>query len=307
MKIITSGITFLDIDAYGGIVAYTELLNRQGDEAIAYSSAKMNESITETIQSWGIKIVQGITPGEEDTFIVVDVSEPEFLDKAVALDRVDEVIDHHVGYERFWKEKIGDKANIEFIGAACTQVFEAWQRAGLADDISEISARLLATGILDNTSNFKAEVTTERDINAYEKLLKMAALPDNWAEIYFKECEDNILTDVSSSLLNDTKTVHTNSLPISKLAFGQIVIWSADSVVTDHRNAVEKVMSQQASDWFVNIVSIREGQNYLLASNGVAQKWAEMLVDVQFEEGIAKTNRLWLRKEIIKKDFEAAS
>ena len=296
----------MDIDAYGGIVAYAELLNKQGEEAIAYSSAKMNESITETIRSWGTKIVQVINPSEADTFVVVDVSEPEFLDKAVVLDRVEEVIDHHVGYEGFWTAKIGDKANIEFIGAACTQVFEAWEKAGLADDISEMSARLLVAGILDNTLNFRAEVTTERDINAYKKLLKMAALPDNWTEIYFKECENSILADVSSSLLNDTKTIHTSSLPISKLAFGQLVIWSAESAATDHRIAIEKVMSQQASDWFVNIVSIREGKNYLLASNGIAQKWAEMLVDVQFEEGIAQTNRLWLRKEIIKKDFEAA-
>lgn len=56
VKVITSGSSYLDIDAYGGCIAYAELLNLLGYEAKAVSSAKLNESITPTIRSWGRKL-----------------------------------------------------------------------------------------------------------------------------------------------------------------------------------------------------------------------------------------------------------
>lgn len=177
MKIVTSGLSFLDIDAYAGCIAYAELLNLQGHQALAFSSAIMNESISKTVRQWNAPFAQNYTPNNDDTFILMDVSEPQFIEKKADINRVEEVIDHHIGYEAFWHERIGDKANIEFIGAACTQVYELWVRAGLLDRISETSARLLICGILDNTLNFKANVSTQRDRLAYEQLSKIANLP----------------------------------------------------------------------------------------------------------------------------------
>jgi inorganic pyrophosphatase/manganese-dependent inorganic pyrophosphatase len=45
MKIITSGASYLDIDAYACCIAYAELLNLQGIPARAVSSAKPNASV----------------------------------------------------------------------------------------------------------------------------------------------------------------------------------------------------------------------------------------------------------------------
>lgn len=300
MKIITSGLSFMDIDAYGGCVAYAELLNLQGDPAVAYSSAAWNESITETIRAWNAPLATEYTATADDSFVLIDVSEPEFVDKVVSIDKVCEVIDHHIGYEEFWKEKIGDKANIEFIGAACTQVFESWQKANLLPSMTELSARLLIAGILDNTLNFKAKITTERDVFAYDELLKIANLPDDWTAQYFRECEDSIFADIEGSLVNDTKVVSVINLNGDKIGFGQMVIWDASRAINEHLAAIQKTMATKSSEWFVNIVSIKDGCSYFLSSNDRLNDWAEDMLDVRFTNNLATADRLWLRKEIIK-------
>ena len=301
MKIVTSGLSFMDIDAYAGCVAYAELLNLLGDPAAAYSSATWNESITKTIRAWNAPLATECAVTACDTFVLIDVSEPEFVDKAVLIDQVSEVIDHHVGYEQFWQEKIGSKTNIEFIGAACTLVFESWQKAGRLSSMTELSARLLIAGILDNTLNFKAKITTERDRFAYSELLKIANLPDDWTTQYFKECEDSIFADVEGALTNDTKVVFINNLNGDKIGFGQMVVWDARRAIDDSLNTIQKVMASKSSEWFVNIVSIKDGRSYFLSSGDRIDEWAENTLDVKFTNNLATADRLWLRKEIIKR------
>lgn len=301
MKIVTAGLSFLDIDAYAGCVAYAELLQLQGKPAIAFSSAIWNESITQTIRSWNAPLSTDYVPAADDSFVVVDVSEPEFLEKVVDIDRVSEVIDHHVGYEAFWQERLGDKANIEFIGAACTQVFESWQSASSLDQMSELSARLLISGILDNTLNFKADVTTDRDKAAYEELRKIAHLPDDWTVRYFQECEDAIFADIEGALTNDTKIIGLQNFA-GKIAFGQLVIWNAQRAVDDHRDVIEQTMAGHADNWFVNVVNIQDGESFFLSSGKNVDDWARSVLDASFENNLAVTGRLWLRKEIIRQD-----
>ena len=52
MKIITSGASYLDIDAYACCIAYAELLNLQGIPARAVSSAQPNASVSQTVLGW---------------------------------------------------------------------------------------------------------------------------------------------------------------------------------------------------------------------------------------------------------------
>lgn len=302
MKIVTAGSSFLDIDAYACSIAYAELLRLQGEDAIAYSSAALNESISKTIRSWDVTFSTNYTPSSNDTFIIVDVSDPDYLDKAVNIDRIEEVIDHHVGFEQFWRDRIGDKTDIEFIGAACTQIYEKWLSADLVESMSETSARLLISGILDNTLNFKATVTTERDKAAYNALLKVAHLPKDWTAQYFSECQESIFDNIEYALANDTKMMKFSNIDTDAIAFGQLVIWSGERATSEYRALIETSMAAKSTNWFVNIVSIGEGRSYLLCSNEIVQEWAEKVLDLHFVNNIAKSNRLWLRKEIFKQD-----
>lgn len=301
MIIVTSGASFLDIDAYAGIIAYTDLLNLMGTPSKAISTAPLNESITPEIRSWGTNIESAYLSNTKDSFCLIDVSEPEQFDSFVDTSKVSKIIDHHPGYQNVW-EKLGTDAVIEPIGAACTLVFEAWMHAELIDKISVTNARLLIAGILDNTLNFRAGVTTERDRQAYEELMNHAELPDNWPAKYFRDCQVNIEADLAKALKNDTKTIReTDRLP---LIFGQLVVWDGQKLVRDNRAEIAATLGALGEDWALNLVSIGEGKSYFLADNPTSQAKLGKTMGVNLSSGTAEADRLWLRKEILKRAQE---
>ena len=305
MKVITSGPVYLDIDGYGGMIAYAELLNQQGIEAVAASTAPLNESVSKTVRTWPVELVTDYRPSPDDEYVLIDVSEPEFFDRFVVQDRVTGVIDHHPGLEEYWHQKIGERATIEFIGAACTLVFERWQAAELLDKMSTTSARLLLCGILDNTLNFGAKVTTDRDRQAYEALKPIAKLSDDWTAQYFQECQAAILVDPKAAVDNDTKVLDLKT-SVQPIRVGQLVIWEAGPVLEQYSNVIAETLSANHSDWFLNLVSVGEGRSYFYSGSAAAQKWLTDTLGVTFESDVAAADRLWLRKEIIKADIERA-
>ena len=109
MIIITSGRENIDIDAYGGVIAYAYLLNLKGIKAKAVCTGNLNESVTPSMLKLKYKL-DDYTKSEDDKFIVVDTSYKDRLDKIVEEDKIIEIIDHHFGEEEYWKEKIGEKA-----------------------------------------------------------------------------------------------------------------------------------------------------------------------------------------------------
>jgi inorganic pyrophosphatase/exopolyphosphatase len=306
MRIITSGSTYIDIDGYAGVIAYAELLQAQGIEARAVSTAPLNESISETVRSWRAPLQTYYEPAGSDTFSVIDVSDPAYFDGIVESDRLVEVIDHHPGFEKHWQDRLGDGAQIEFIGAACTLIYERWKAAGLLGKMSVLSARLLACGILDNTLNFGASVTTPRDVEAYDTLLPQADLPDDWTAQYFTECQQAILREPAEAVRNDAKRLSFQTY-VRPARVGQLTVWDAEEVVSENRGVIREVLSVDTPEWFMNLISVREGRSYLLSDNSEVQKWLEGLLGVKFDGDIAVADRLWLRKEIIKQDLMAST
>jgi inorganic pyrophosphatase/exopolyphosphatase len=305
MKIVTSGAKYIDIDAYAGCIAYAELLQLQGEDVLAVCTAPLNESVSDTVRSWNAPIENTCSSSENDEFILIDVSEPEQFDTIVDLERVSEVIDHHPGFEKYWQDKIGNKAIIEFIGAACTLVYESWKSAGLLDKMSTTCARLLICGILDNTLNFGAKVTTPRDIEAYKALLKIADLPDDFTAQYFSECQAAILQDLTLAIQNDTKILQFRTYG-ELVSVGQLVVWDGKRILQESQEAIKQTQSGIKPDWFMNLVNVGEGKSYFITENIDVQNWLERLLKVSFSNNVAVADHLWLRKEIIKQDIEQA-
>ena len=170
--ILTAGSTYLDIDAYACMVAMAELLCLQGKNAIAYSNAPCNYSVCPSLLS--DNQMQTTLPSryapESAKFIIVDVSDPNYLAKNVPLTNVIAVYDHHVGFEDYWMSRIGANARIEFIGAAATLIYREWKKAGLADKMQVGTAKLLIAAILDNTLNLTSSVTTKEDRETFSEL-----------------------------------------------------------------------------------------------------------------------------------------
>lgn len=306
MKIITAGSAYLDIDAYAGIIAYAELLQKQGVLAQAVSTAAPNESVTKSVRSWPVSLKTEYVAQPDDTFTLIDISTPEYFDTFVDLERIDCVIDHHPGHEEYWQKKIGDRTNIEPIGAACTQVYEYWKRADLVNEMSETSARLLVCGILDNTLNFGAKINTKRDENAYEDLMRIANLPSDWPAQYFGECQEAIDVDPVQAIQKDTKTVRLPDREKS-VRVGQFAVWDATEALKKFQADLVKHFESQNEPWFVNVISIGEQKSYFLSSDPEMQAWLSSLLGVTFDRSLAAADRLWLRKEIIQAAIDKAS
>ncbi|MFZ3280459.1 DHH family phosphoesterase [Pseudomonas sp.] len=303
MKIITSGASYLDIDAYACCIAYAELFNRQGIAARAVSSAPANASVSPSVLGWASAFHEYV-PTSDDEFVLVDVSDYHHFDPLVVLERVVEVIDHHPGYEHYWAQKLGTGADIRPIGAAATQIFQRWEGAGLLSAISSHSAALLATAILDNTLNFTGQMTTPADIKAYADLASRAKLPADWPRQYFLECQASIESDLAAALAADSKRMKPDSnLPGF---FAQMTVWDADALLQNHRPMIKRWMAEQGDDWLLNVISIRDRKSCFLAPAEVSQQKLNHLLPLDWQAGQAVRAPSMLRKELLKLALDAA-
>ncbi len=298
MRIVTSGINFMDIDAYASSVAYAELLNLQDEEAVAACSSLLNASVTPTIQSWGAPFKLGYTPSPDDTFVIVDASVPTHLDECVDIERVDEVIDHHPGMADYWQARLGERVHIEMIGAASTLIYERWEQSGKLDQMSQTSARLLVCGILDNTLNLEADITAERDRAAYADLVKRADLPDNWPEQYFRECQKYIVAHTEESVESDAKTLQYPTLA-DKTHVGQLALWDAQNFLHDAKDIIQDTLASKKMAWYMNLIDIHSGTSIFWCKDPGLQHWLANLLSLRFDGDLATANRMWLRKEIM--------
>lgn len=297
MKIVTSGSRYIDIDAYASCIAYAKLLNLKGEQAKAVSTAKTNKSITPSLLNLDINLEE-YEKDNNDEFIIIDVSNKEYFDNIVDENKIIEIIDHHVGYEEYWKNKLGEKANIEFIGAVATLIVELYEKEKLIEKISKDIAYLLMSAILDNTLNFKAKVTTDRDKVAYKKLEKIVEGKENYAEKYFLECQLSIENNLQKAIENDTKIENVN--PLLPRIFGQLTIWDKKNIL-DNKSIIYDTLDNIGREWMMNLICLKDGKSYIIAPNFEAQKKLEKLLNGRFQNDIMKLDNVLLRKEIIKK------
>ena len=300
--IITAGASYLDIDAYACMVAMAELLRLLGDDAVTYSPAVWNYSVVSSLVTDGQILRKLPDPAWEDCarYIIVDVSDPEYLAKSVPLNRIVAVYDHHVGFEDYWRERIGDNAKIEFIGAAATLIYREWRRAGLEAQMKPDTARLLAAAILDNTLNLTSANTTEEDRCVYRELCALAGLGEDWPSHYFSEVQRTVEADLRNALLGDLKTVRNN--PVLPPLVAQLCVWDAASVLgrlTEIRNWFREL----PDSWMINIIELKHQRNHFVCDDAQYQKRIAPVFQVHFADGSAITERTYLRKELIKKTY----
>ncbi|MBV4457904.1 DHH family protein [Pseudomonas sp. COR58] len=302
MRVVTSGSAYLDIDAYACCIAYAELLNGLGVAARAVSSAPPNASVCATVLGWEAGL-DDYRPQADDAFVLVDVSDPHHVDPWVALERVEEVIDHHPGHETYWAGRLGPAADIRPVGAAATQVFERWEASGLLSRIRPSSAALLATAILDNTLNLTGQMTTALDVRAYDVLARQAGLPADWPERYFLECQAAIERELCASLEKDLKRMKPDSgLPA---LFAQMTVWDAGALVARHRAEISGWLTGQGEDWLLNVIGIREGESRFLADPPISQDKVSRLVALDWHAGQAVLQPSILRKELLRLGLSA--
>ncbi|HEU4984877.1 MAG TPA: hypothetical protein VFT58_04500, partial [Nitrososphaera sp.] len=97
------------------MVALAELLRARGEDAVAASSSRLNGSIPPSLRALDVQFQTKLESSEGNVFTFVDLSDPEHFDFDAKVEDVAGVIDHHPGFEKFWKDKLGDAARLEFV------------------------------------------------------------------------------------------------------------------------------------------------------------------------------------------------
>lgn len=298
--LVTAGSAYLDIDAYACMVAMAELMQLKGENAFAYSTAPCNYSVCQSLidDAQILKSLPADFDIDNTKYIIVDVSDPDFLKNSVPLAQVRAVYDHHVGFEEYWRAKIGECAHIEFIGAAATLILREWERAGLSNQMQVSTAKLLIAAILDNTLNMTSSNTTDEDIKAFSFLCKHAGVGEDFGELYFSEVQKSVEADLKNALFGDMKTVRNNAILPPQVA--QIAVWDACGVLAKLPE-IQAWFSELIDDWMINIIDIRQRCSYFVCEAKTYQRKIEGCFSVCFKDNIAKTPISYLRKEIIKK------
>ena len=300
-KLITAGSTYLDIDAYACAVSLAELLRLKGESAIAYSTATANYSVTSSLADDSC-LLNNLPPDfreQEASYIIVDVSDPDYIKDSVPLDRIVAVYDHHVGFEEYWTSRIGENTHIEFIGAAATLIYREWKREGLQQQMSPATARLLVAAILDNTLNLTSSNTTEEDREAFNELCRIAGVGSEFRALYFSEVQKSVEADLKNALLGDLKTLRDTKVLPPKIA--QLCVWDAHGIFA-HLPDIRAWLGGNGV-WMLNLISLEEGCSYFLCDDARYQANIETVFDVRFENGVAKSSVSYLRKQIIKKAY----
>lgn len=298
-NIVTSGEKFTDIDALACAVAYSELLLLEGKESEVVLPGILNTSITQAIKDWGV--IYNVSPTFVDAdCIVVDVSDPEQIAEFVKEDCIVELFDHHLGFEEYWQERIGDKSHIEFIGACATLIWEEYKKRNQESNISVLSRNLLSVGILSNTLNFGAQITNERDKQAFQELQALYPLSPEWIEQYFSDQEKDINKGIVEAITNDTKVITDLNLNLP-LVIGQLELWNGSDFLDKNLELIKQTLEGFKSEyWFMSVPSLKEKKNYIYTENPEVKELLTKVLDITFEGDRGVTQRLWLRKEILK-------
>jgi len=296
---------YIEIDGLASMTAYAELLNKIGKPAVAMSRALFNASVPNEMRQWSFD-VRTTKPQADDAFILVDFSNPDWLTYWMDENRVEEVIDHRPGHENYWRAKIEDKAQIEPIGAAATLILEKWRDAGQLENMSETSARLIACAILDQTLDFQADITTERDHTAYDDCLTRANFGGDLREWYFKACQAEIERDLEKSIKDDTKFDWKVPSFDAPMDMAQLAVWEGKDFLTKYGREIVKILGDKS--WLLNLIDISAGKSQFLTNDWAIAKVITELTGAQFDDNglLAIADRPWLRKEILRKGMEHA-
>ena len=297
--VVTAGSLYLDIDAYACCIAMKELLELRGVKAAAYSRAACNYSVCRSLIRDG-QLLDSLPPeflSSSTKYIVVDVSDPDYIRDGAPPEQVTEVYDHHTGFEAYWEKRIGKNAHIDFIGAAATLIYHEWEKAGLQDSMSRPTALLLIAAILDNTLDLTSSNTTPEDIRVFDALCNKEQIGDEWRAAYFSEVQDSVEADLKNALYNDVKIIRDH--PILPENVSQICVWDAQRII-GRLDEIRQWFNEKWDGWMMNIIDIKRRCSYFVCDDAQLQQVFAQLFGVRFDSGVAKAPKSYLRKEIIK-------
>lgn len=300
MKIISS-YYIPDIDGISCMYAYSELLARQGEEVSYYIWGEPKIEATIVCDMFNIKLdALKEIPKEENTYIIVDHNSFDQAFVEITKDSIVEIIDHHGLSKDISTYKRCAKVQIDRIGAVATIVAERYKLSGLIP--SREAAILLYYGIISNSINLKANITSKRDIEMTKWLKSICKDIDERkiAEIFTKK---SVITD--DNLRSEMECERCMPTHNKDVLVGQIEICNAEEFIAERSKKMDKIIKEVQEEkhpdyFFIDVVDILNGYSMIYCTIDKSKILVETLFGLKFEGNVARFKGLIQRKEITK-------
>ena len=285
------------MDGTASMFALKELYGKLGIQNVEYYiDDKPQLEVELVLKKYGITLSPVKNISDKDNFILVDCNDLGKAHTTVAPKSIIEVIDHHPRSEDL-KDFTNAKIDIQEIGAVATLVVERFVGNDITPSLE--SATLLYHAIASNTVNLKGDVTTERDLQAFnslEKLYSKNLSRENIEDIFKQKSQINNLEEV---ILSDLKII---GVPI---IIAQLELANANEFFNKNVAELRRIMKllsnqSQIEDVMLNIIDILNGYNIILCpSQNLRYKLSKIGLD--FKDDVAKTDKIIMRKQFAAK------
>ena len=248
-----------DIDGIACMIGYAELLAQKGvvAKAIYFGELGMEVAFVKNTTHY-FPIERHVEAyNKADTFVLVDVSEPENIDPFIDLSAVLKIFDHHQknNLEKF----VNSKNQVEMVGSCATLITELLMKEGVKP--TSETALYLYAAIVSNTVNFKLSITTAKDKEAAAWLKKIAKVDNDFIKEMFM-AKSNITKENLFDVLFQDFVVKTIS--DKKIGIAQVEMVGVQRMATDLREALmgsmERLKNEHELDYiFFNGIDVFEG------------------------------------------------
>ncbi|MDD2681056.1 MAG: DHH family phosphoesterase [Patescibacteria group bacterium] len=287
-----------DIDGYAGVIAYAEFLKKKGKSVVAGIMGEPHDEAKYVLNRFSLERMDVIQDDELfDEVVLVDASDVNGLQGKIVPEKVIEIIDHRKINEanRF----VNAKTQIELVGAAATLVAEKFKEENI--EISQRSAILLYSAIISNTLNFKGGVTTDRDKEMAKWLRQFIEVSDEyWKELFTAKSDltgDKLITAIKGDLAwFDFGNTKVGIAQLEIIGAEELIKHRADEIVA----TLHKIKEKMGLDLiFQNILELELMKNYFVAEDNQIKTLLEEILEVKFDEAVAKRDQLIMRKQIV--------
>ena len=298
MKKIVTSYQEPDLDGVSSMYAYAEYLNKIGIQSDYYIHGLPKKEVEIVCDIFDIKLkgTDNISPEQE--IIVVDTNNMEEIPFINPLNII-EIIDHHS------KNPTSDlctraKMQIERIGAVSTLIAEKFKNNNIK--ISRESAILLYYGIISNSINLKASITSKKDIEMTKWLEQQCDGIDREKIKTIFELKSQIEDkDLRKEMEAEVSFKYKDKL----ISIAQLEIANIEKFLEDKKEKIieilQEIKREKSLDYiFINLVDILNGFNIILTINIETEKVLRETFGFNFENNICKINRIIQRKELSK-------
>ena len=292
--VVSSGYGHLDIDALACGQGLDFLLTELGFQSRFISSAALNASVPSRIKKRAKILRPRNLSFERSSFIVCDVSDPKALDSFIDQKKIVELIDHHFGFEDYWKHRIGEKADIRPVAACASQIAERFIEHSI--NPNQQVAELLLLAIISNSLNMQLELVSPVDHTAKEFLEHIVKPSPGLAKNYFQEVQTAFQDEPLRSLQLDSKIYTYKD---QQYLFAQAEVWNQDNL--NLRSLFEKFTksSKHEGHFILNVALVESRNNIIFTTQQSLLEKLESLYGGKVQEFCLTTaGNIILRKQI---------